>query len=86
MNADDGVRLWIGDSLLVDQWDGPAGQYSADVELVAGTHVLTLEYNDIAGAAAVRLNWAPLVPPSPTPTATPTSVPRLDLLVPMLLR
>jgi hypothetical protein len=62
VQADDGVRLWVDGQLLVDQWDGPAGMRSATLFLAAGDHMVQLEYNDIGGAAAVRLGWEFLAP------------------------
>jgi hypothetical protein len=82
--ADDGVRLWIDDQLIIDQWhDGPLTPYSADVSLAKGRHSIRLEYYENVGGAAVNLTWARLevatVTPTrtPTPTATPTSQPNL---------
>lgn len=81
VQADDGVRLWVGGRLLVDRWDGPAGTYSGEISLATGDHQVRLEYNDISGPASVRLTWTggptptPTASRTPTPTRTPTKTP-----------
>lgn len=59
--ADDGVRLWVGDQLLIDQWQHlQVATFQADVTLNQGYHRVRPEYYDGGGAAAVRLSWAAL--------------------------
>jgi hypothetical protein len=59
--ADDGVRLWVDDRLLIDQWQDPqVATFQADVTLSQGYHRVRLEYYDAWGAAAVQLSWAVL--------------------------
>jgi DNA-binding beta-propeller fold protein YncE len=55
-----GLRLWVDDRLLIDQWQDQAATYNADVSLTRGCHRLQLEYYDGSGSAAVHLNWAAL--------------------------
>ena len=73
VQADDGVRVWVGDELLADRWDGPAGTDDAIVDLDAGSHCLRLEYNDISGPASLQFNWELAPTPTPTATVTPAS-------------
>ena len=70
--ADDGVRVWIDDSLLlINEWHDAAGTlYSADWQL-AGEHTVRVEYYEHLGRAAVRVWWERRPDPSPTPTQTP---------------
>jgi hypothetical protein len=57
--ADDGVRLWVDEQLLIDQWQDPqVATFQADVTLSQGYHRVCLEYYEGGGAAAVRLSWA----------------------------
>lgn len=63
LEVDEGARLWVDGRLLVDRWDGPAGTYSGVLSLAAGDHPVRLEYNDIGGPAAVRLEWETLTLP-----------------------
>ncbi|MEM4724988.1 MAG: PA14 domain-containing protein, partial [Candidatus Hadarchaeum sp.] len=58
VEADDGVRLWVAGRLVVEKWDGPAGTYHVLLPLPTGEHAVRLEYNDISGAAKVRLTWS----------------------------
>jgi len=70
VSADDGVRLWVDDTLLIEQWrDSQGTTYQADLALSQGYHRLRVEYYDASGAATLRLDGAP--PYTPTPTVTP---------------
>ncbi len=56
-----GVRLFVDDQLLVNQWHDADNQlYQADCTLTAGPHVVRLEYYDYTGPAAVQLTWRAL--------------------------
>jgi hypothetical protein len=58
--ADDGVRLWIGDQLLIDDWQADGlGIHSGTLDLEAGQrYALRLEYFENLGGAQVRLEWS----------------------------
>lgn len=57
--ADDGVRLWIGNVLVVDRWNSNAGESSGVVNLVAGQKVpVRMEVFEKNGSAAARLSWS----------------------------
>jgi DNA-binding beta-propeller fold protein YncE len=89
VQADDGVRLWVDDELLIEHWlDPQAATFNADGSLSAGYHLVRLEYYEAQGDASVHLNWVatpvarvyfPLViknyPAAPTHTPTATSIP-----------
>ncbi len=75
MTADDGVRLWIDGTKVLDEWkDGSARELAVEYSLTQGDHQIKLEYYEHAGDARVQLGWDK-VPgsPSPTPTATATT-------------
>lgn len=57
--ADDGVRLWIGGKLLLEDWRQHAPEYhSAVIDLPAETAVdFRFEFNEAIGGASVKLNW-----------------------------
>jgi hypothetical protein len=70
--ADDGVRVWLDENLLIDAWrdEGPT-EYSAPITLVAGQlYSLRVEYYDSGGGAMVSLAWSSpstakqIIPPS----------------------
>jgi len=47
---DNGYRLWVDDTLLVDQWvAGPVRTESTEVNLTAGTHTVRVEYFHTTG-------------------------------------
>jgi GH43 family beta-xylosidase len=60
IDSDDGVRLWIGDALLIDDWRGHyVTRNEVVVELRAGEPVpLRLDYFELDLAASVRLSWS----------------------------
>ena len=61
VTVDDGVRLWVDDSLVIDSWtSGSKRDLSADVGLTRGEHKLRLEYFENRGEAVVRLSWEKL--------------------------
>jgi hypothetical protein len=53
--ADDGLRLWVDDDLVIDAWVDGARELSADVGLAAGTHRLRVEYFEHTGVARISL-------------------------------
>jgi len=93
VNAKDGVRLWIDDELLIDQWveQEKIVQYSGKIQLDGGVkYSIRLEYYNKQGAAAVKLLWKSMsqaqqiVPMRQlysdpiTTTVTPTVVPSVS--------
>jgi hypothetical protein len=69
--ADDGVRLWIDDRLLIDEWtDRTLIENSASLPLTAGRRYrVRMEYYDGSGEATARLLWS-------TPTILRQAIPR----------
>jgi len=59
--SDDGVRLWIDNQLLVDNWtDQVTTENSASISLAEGIHYhIRLEYYQNIGEAVIRLLWTP---------------------------
>jgi len=59
LTSDDGSRLFIGDTLVVDNWGVHSLESKqANVELEAGAHAFRLEYFDGTGDAVVKLEWS----------------------------
>jgi hypothetical protein len=59
---DDGVRLYVDNNLVIDQWrDGAQREVTGDHRLSAGSHNLRVEYYERSGAALVRLWWEKVV-------------------------
>ena len=60
VTADDGVRLWVNDELLITNWvNQDAKPVSGQIALRAGVAVpIKLEYYQNTGGASVRLEWS----------------------------
>jgi hypothetical protein len=59
--SDEGVRVWVGDELIIDHWDAHAASHavSGDKFLEAGKlYDLRVEYFDMSGSARVELGWS----------------------------
>ena len=83
-NTDDGVRLWVNNVKLVDNWidQGPT-EASGTITLTAGVRYdIRMEYYEKVGSALVQLLWSsPSLPkqiipaerltPGPAPVAPP---------------
>lgn len=76
--ADDGVRVLVNGSMLLDRWGTASGQtYTADVTLTAGSHTVTVEFLELGGLAYLEFSFAPVsaapsVPPSGGASGTAT--------------
>jgi YVTN family beta-propeller protein len=59
--SDDGVRVWIDDRLVIDNWtDHAPAADTAAVAMVGGQrHRITVEYYENGGGAVARLQWLP---------------------------
>ncbi len=58
VGSDDGVRLWVDDQLLINQWHAqPFTVYAADIDLTGGPHALRLEYFETQLTANLTLTW-----------------------------
>jgi hypothetical protein len=59
-NSDDGVRLWLNGSLVINDWTDHAGRYDSApaMTLTAGQKLdLRLDYYEAFGGANIRLEW-----------------------------
>jgi hypothetical protein len=55
--ADDGVRLWVNQHLLIDQWRDQAFKPYSGTIFVSGDVPIRIEYYENGGVAAARLTW-----------------------------
>lgn len=84
--VDDGVRLWLDNVLVLDDWrEGAARDVSTDVTLAARPYTFRIEYFERLGVATIRFGifQLPVGTPSPFPTRTPTPIPVLPTLTPL---
>lgn len=57
-NTDDGVRLWVDNGLVIDQWNDGGRLRAGDVSgLAGGNHTLKVEYFEATGAAYASVWW-----------------------------
>jgi hypothetical protein len=75
--ADDGVRLWLDGTLVLDEWHSASGNpYDIDLFWTAGSeHSFRLDYYESGGDARLSVRWT--VPGQPE-VAIPTSAFRVD--------
>jgi hypothetical protein len=72
-NTDDGVRVWLNDNLIIDDWvDKGASDISSEgIALQAGIYSLRMEYYENTGGASAQLYWQTptlvreIIPPGP---------------------
>jgi hypothetical protein len=72
VTADDGVRLWVNNHLLVDAWVTQAARhYSSEIYLPGGNFDVKVEYFENGGLAVAQLSWSSIsggvTPPPPAP-------------------
>lgn len=60
-NSDDGVRLWVDDQLIIDEWeDQPPTEHDRRISLRAyRKYYIKLEYYQMGGGAVIQLLWKP---------------------------
>ncbi len=57
--SDDGIRLWVNDVLVIDQWTAGGSYDSPTIDLVAGERYnIKVEYVENYGSAHVKLMWS----------------------------
>ncbi len=64
VSIDNGSRLWIGDSLVIDHWVEDVTTQTADIKLTAGSRYdFKLAFCETWGVARIKLEWSsPSVP------------------------
>lgn len=61
VESDDGVRLFVDTQLVIDEIEGPPGNHTGTVPdrlLANALYAITLEYVQLTGPAAVKLQWS----------------------------
>lgn len=57
--SDDGVRLFINDQLIIDNWSKHrATETVAKLNMAQGLYKIRLEYNEIHSSATLKLSWS----------------------------
>jgi hypothetical protein len=56
--SDDGIRIWVGDELIVDEWRvQPATWFFVDRYIPEGVYTVVVEYFEDVGSAKVQVDW-----------------------------
>ncbi|MCS6910677.1 MAG: PA14 domain-containing protein [Anaerolineales bacterium] len=56
--ADDGIRVWVDGSLIIDAWrDQAPTEYRAKRSLSAGEHEIKVEFYENSGGAVAQVGW-----------------------------
>ena len=70
--ADDGVRLYVDGSLVIDDWrDAQARRCEGEVFVEEGSHSLVVEYYERGDRAVIEVGWDVVATATPSVTATP---------------
>ncbi|MEZ4770946.1 MAG: PA14 domain-containing protein [Caldilineales bacterium] len=76
---DDGARLLVDGQIVLDAWQGPAGQeVTAETTLAAGRHSVAVELRNSEGAGGIALSWNVVIAeetPTPEIPSPPTTEP-----------
>jgi tripartite motif-containing protein 71 len=62
LQARGGVRLWLGDDLIIDQWDGPTVNYQALVRVPGSYPYIRLEYRLLSESPQLQFSLTPTDP------------------------
>jgi hypothetical protein len=55
--SDDGIRVWLDNNLLIDQWNDHAFKIdSADRNVTSGNHIIKIEYYENSGESVAKFN------------------------------
>ena len=73
--SDDGVRVYVDDSLVIDEWRDNSATYQGDIQLTEGRHTVRVEYYERTVQAFIKLSWVKLPLPAASPTAITTAGP-----------
>jgi hypothetical protein len=67
VTSDDGIRIWIDDTLILDKWYVHAPEtYSPVAYIGSGHHLLKVEYFEEAGVAMAKVQWHQETPAPPS--------------------
>lgn len=69
VTSDDGVRLWVNNNLIIDQWRTQAATtFNAEIDLPTGEIPIKVEYYENTERAQIALNWTKISSPTTPPT------------------
>ncbi len=68
VHSDDGIRIWVGNQQVLDEWGARGADFQRETDITAGTLPIKIEYLEVGGDASVRVTWEQLSscqPPCP---------------------
>ncbi len=74
LNVDDGVRVWLDQNLIIDEWTNGAKTISEVSEILAGTHTLKVEYFENDLTAEIDMNIIEIENTPPTISDIPNQL------------
>ncbi|MDJ0754461.1 MAG: PA14 domain-containing protein [Ardenticatenaceae bacterium] len=78
---DDGMRVWVNNQLIIDQWKVQSGiRYSTSVFIPGGATTLRVEYFEYSGLAEARLTWSAGGSTTTSPPASSGDVPQTAVM------
>jgi len=60
IDADDGVRIKLDGKVIIDHWNTSVSKHHESVPIVAGMHLLEVEYFEATGKAYITVDWKQL--------------------------
>lgn len=66
--ADDGIRVWVGDTLVIDGWIPQSARTYTNSLYLNGTYPIRVEYFEQGGDAVVNFTFSAGTQPPPPPT------------------
>ncbi len=58
--ADDGVRVWLDNQVIIDDWHGATGSTYSVNRLLSGEHTLRVDFYEASGQARISFGWEPV--------------------------
>ncbi len=73
--ADDGVRIWVNEELILDGWQSTAADqvFTTEIHLGGGDYAIRVDYQENEGNAQIQVEWAAVPANQPTATVTPVT-------------
>jgi parallel beta-helix repeat protein len=81
VTTNDGVRLYVDDVLVMDQWFDHLGTHQATKNLTSGMHTLRIEHYEGINTAQLSVEWTFVEPPPPPPPPPPDCSTSLQSLI-----
>jgi PA14 domain len=73
VHADDGVRVWVGNQAVLDEWQPQQADFAPEIDLQAGAQRVKVEYFQVYGGAELSVTWQLLSNANCVTTPTVTS-------------